>query len=87
MRKYGFPTAPVVLAIILGPMAELGFKRANLMAKDTPILQYYLSRPLSLILVALIVLSLFAPLVMGRIQKKKAVPGVEESGGDAGSDD
>lgn len=87
MRKYGFPTAPVVLAIILGPMAELGFKRANLMAKDTPILQYYLSRPLSVILIVLIVLSLFAPLLMNALQKKMAAPSVAESGGDAESDD
>lgn len=87
LRKFGFPTAPVVLAIILGPMAELGFKRAAVMAKGAPILGYYLSRPLSLILIVLVILSLFAPFFMNRLQKRMAAPTVKESGGDENSDD
>jgi len=70
MRKIGFATAPMVLAIILGPMAEQGFNRAILMAKDTPILVYYFTRPICIILCLLIIASLFSPLLLNKLQGK-----------------
>ena len=70
MRKTGFATAPMVLGIILGPMAEQGFNRAILMALDTPILIYYLSRPICVVLIILIILSLLTPLLLKRLQGK-----------------
>ncbi|MGE4283153.1 MAG: tripartite tricarboxylate transporter permease [Clostridia bacterium] len=87
MRKTGFPTAPVVLAIILGPMAEMGFKRAVIMSKGASILEYYFSRPLSIVLIMLIVLSLFAPIFMNHLQKKMAAPAIDATGADLNSDD
>ena len=72
MRKTGFATAPIVLAIILGPMAENGFKRAQLMARGENLISFYMGRPLSFVLLAMIVLSLFSPLIMGLVQKKMA---------------
>ncbi|NLZ53976.1 MAG: hypothetical protein GX892_12690 [Thermoanaerobacteraceae bacterium] len=70
MRKTGFATAPMVLGIILGPMAELNYKRAILMAKSDNILVYYLSRPICLILIFFIVISLLAPIYMKKLEKK-----------------
>jgi putative tricarboxylic transport membrane protein len=86
MRKTGFATAPVVLAIILGSMAEQGYKRAILMAKDVNIWTYYLTRPICIILVFLIILSLFAPLGLKALEKKMRKADVE-SGANKDSDD
>lgn len=60
MRKTGFSTAAVVLAMILGSMAELGFRQSLVMSKGN-LLAYYLDRPFSLLLLALIALSLLSP--------------------------
>jgi putative tricarboxylic transport membrane protein len=70
MRKTGFATAPVVLAMILGSIAENGYKRAVLMARGENLLTFYMGRPVSVVLIALIVFSLFAPLIMSLLQKK-----------------
>jgi putative tricarboxylic transport membrane protein len=84
MRKTGFATAPVVLAIILGSMAEQGYKRAILMAKDVNIWTYYFTRPICIILILLIVLSLFAPLGLKALERKMSKP---EAAADADGDD
>ena len=70
MRKTGFATAPVVLAIILCSMAEQGFQRAILMAKDQNIYNYYFTRPICIVLMILIILALFAPLGLKSMEKK-----------------
>lgn len=64
MRKFDFPAAPVVLALILGSMAEQGFMRALIMKQDLTVVQYYFGRPVCIILMCLIVVSLFSPLFM-----------------------
>ncbi|MGC9329490.1 MAG: tripartite tricarboxylate transporter permease [Candidatus Hinthialibacter sp.] len=48
MRRYGFPAAPIVLALILGPMAESNLRRA-LMLPDASALMF-LTRPISAVL-------------------------------------
>lgn len=72
LRKTGFPTAPVVLALILTPMAEQGFHRAIIMSTDTPILIYYLSRPICVVLIFLIILSLCSPFILKKMEKRVA---------------
>lgn len=68
MRKFDFPTAPVVLAIILGPMAENGF-RQSLVLSQGDLLSYYLSRPISVILIVLTLLALLAPPIINAAKK------------------
>lgn len=87
MRKFGFPTAPVVLGLILGPMAEQGLLRSFLMAKNTMILEYYLTRPICIILIVMILASLFAPMLMNKLSQKMNKPSIAETGADANSDD
>jgi putative tricarboxylic transport membrane protein len=72
MRKFGFATAPVILGIILGPMAENGFVRAQMMAKGQNMFIYYLSRPVCVVLIVLIIIGLLMPLFMSRLQKRIA---------------
>lgn len=63
MRKTGFSTAAVVLAMILGSMAETGYRQSVIMAKGD-FLGYYLGRPLSLALLALIAFAVLSPLLI-----------------------
>lgn len=87
MRKFDFPTAPVVLGLILGSMAEQGLLRSIVMAKETNLLVYYLSRPICVVLILMIVFALFAPVLMNKLSKKMAKPDVASTGADANSDD
>ena len=87
MRKFDFPTAPVVLGLILGDMAEQGLLRSIIMSKDTNLLVYYLSRPICVVLLAMIILAVFAPVLMNALSKKMNKPDVASTGADANSDD
>lgn len=57
MRKTGFSPAPLILGLILGPIAETGFRQSLVLAPSN-VLFYILERPISLVLLALTVLSI-----------------------------
>ena len=56
MRKSGFHPAPMILGLILGPIAETGFRQSVTLAEG-PIVAYILGSPISLILAVLTLLS------------------------------
>ena len=62
MVKAHFSTAGIVLALVLGNMAEIGYRQSLIMAKGS-VLTYFLGRPICLVLIALIVISLLIPAV------------------------
>lgn len=63
MRKTGFHPAPVILGIILGPIGENGFRQSLVMAQGD-ILSFYFSRPISVILIVLIIITLLSPIII-----------------------
>jgi putative tricarboxylic transport membrane protein len=67
LRRNGFPTAPMVLAMILGKMAETNFRQA-LLAEGT--WTVFFTNPLSLGLLILAFLSLFIPLYKEKKMKE-----------------
>ncbi|MUL43798.1 hypothetical protein FZ103_21965 [Streptomonospora sp. PA3] len=69
LRKVGVPPAPIVLGLILGAIAEKGLRQSVVMAQGDMI-GYYLSRPLSVVLMALILLSLLAPVLARWLRKR-----------------
>lgn len=71
MKKFGFPASPVVLALILGPMAESEMRRALVMSEGS--YDIFLTRPISLVLIVLSVLSLLLPLLLNKLKQRKAV--------------
>ncbi|MGI6557963.1 MAG: tripartite tricarboxylate transporter permease [Limnochordia bacterium] len=75
MRKQGFHPAPVVLALILGPMAEMGLRQSLVISKGA-ILPYFLGRPISLILVVLIIASIVSTIILERRHPERVL--VEE---------
>nr|MBA5588306.1 tripartite tricarboxylate transporter permease [Anaerobacillus isosaccharinicus]QOY38585.1 tripartite tricarboxylate transporter permease [Anaerobacillus isosaccharinicus] len=72
MRKTGFNAAPVVLAIILGPMAENGFRQSLIMSKGD-MFGYYFGRPISLVIILLIIVSILSPFIIQMIKKRRAM--------------
>ena len=58
MSRGGFPMASILLGVILGPMAEAGFRRAMLMNHGD--LSIFVTRPISLALIVLTILSVIA---------------------------
>ena len=71
MRKYDFPAAPVVLALILGPMAERSLINSIQMSRGN-VWYYYASRPLCWLFLILIIVSLLSPYVSKKLKERKA---------------
>lgn len=71
MRTNGFDTAPVVLGIILGPIAEKGLTQSFVLARGESIIKLFLSRPITLVLIVLIIISLATPFVQEYCSSKK----------------
>ncbi|MGQ9778010.1 MAG: tripartite tricarboxylate transporter permease [Thermodesulfobacteriota bacterium] len=67
MRKQGFPIAPAVLGLVLGDLAELSLRRSLLLSLGNPLI--LISRPISLLLLCGVVISILYPL----IKKPKAL--------------
>ncbi len=61
MRRHGYPIAPVVVGLILGPMAETQFRRAMQMNLGEELV--FLQSPVAATLLALALIALVAPLV------------------------
>lgn len=70
MRKLDLPSAPAILGLLLGPLAENGFTNALVMAKGDPV-SYYLSRPLSVLLIVFIIFTIAWPFISDALKKRK----------------
>ncbi|MCF2661544.1 tripartite tricarboxylate transporter permease [Pseudoflavonifractor phocaeensis] len=71
-KKVNLPTAPIILGMLLEATGESGFKNAILMAKNTPVMLYYLQRPASLVLLILIVLTVVVPAIQSVVRMVKS---------------
>ncbi|HET8790589.1 MAG TPA: tripartite tricarboxylate transporter permease, partial [Modicisalibacter sp.] len=69
MRCFGFPVAPAVIGMILGPMAEQHFRRALAISQGD--FTVFFTRPISLTLLIISALAILAPIVVSRIQKRR----------------
>ncbi|MBI9103504.1 MAG: tripartite tricarboxylate transporter permease [Spirochaetales bacterium] len=58
LKKYGYPGAPIVLGMVLGKLAETNFRRAVIMGGYN----IFFTRPVSIILLLLAILSFGVPL-------------------------
>lgn len=68
MRAYGFPIAPVLISLILGPMAEQQLRRALAISQGDP--SILVSSPISATLIGIAALSLVVPTVLRRFTAK-----------------
>ncbi|MDA3814562.1 MAG: tripartite tricarboxylate transporter permease [Candidatus Cloacimonetes bacterium] len=67
LRRYNYPVAPIVLGIVLGNIAETNFRRAVMMGDYT----IFFTRPVSLILLVLALVSFAWPILRNKIYSKK----------------
>jgi len=72
LSKFGFTAAPIVLGLILGPIAETNFSQAKIIA-DTQngILDYLTTGPLNLTIITLCIMSIIYGITT-EIQRKKS---------------
>ena len=68
-RKFGYPVTPLILGVILGPMAEQEFRRAlQSAAGDWSVL---VSTPFTVTIYALLALVLIVPQVVKLVRSKQ----------------
>ncbi|HEX7041153.1 MAG TPA: tripartite tricarboxylate transporter permease [Trueperaceae bacterium] len=70
MRRFGFPVAPAVIGMILGPLAEQQFRRALAISQGD--YSVFFTRPLSLTLLVLAFLALVVPAVLDARARRAA---------------
>ncbi|WP_339226878.1 tripartite tricarboxylate transporter permease [Oceanobacillus sp. FSL K6-2867] len=69
-RKLDYPLGPLILGLLLGPMAESNLRRALVMGGDQPLAVFYTS-PIAMILIGISVLSLGIPIIRSFFSKRK----------------
>jgi putative tricarboxylic transport membrane protein len=71
MRRFDFPTSPVIIGMILGPMAEQTFRQAMTISAGDP--TTFFTRPISLTLLIIAALALIAPRLWAMRKQSTAV--------------
>jgi putative tricarboxylic transport membrane protein len=69
MIKFGYPVIPVLLGLVLGPLAETNLRRSLLISHGD--LMIFLQRPISAIFIAVLGFSLLLYLVRSRKRPKR----------------
>ena len=70
MRRYDIPVAPVLVGMILGPLAEQQFRRALAISQGD--LTIFVRQPISATVLAITVLVLFGPPIWKQLSARKA---------------
>jgi len=72
MRRFGWPVAPAVIGLILGPVAETNLRRALAISDgDVSVL---VSSPFSIVVLVVAVLAVVGPPLLRRFRRREAVP-------------
>jgi putative tricarboxylic transport membrane protein len=69
MRRFAFPTAPVVVGMILGPLAEAQLRNAVAIGEGSALV--FLQRPMSLALLVIVVAILVVPRLLQRRARRR----------------
>jgi len=78
LSRFGFSASPIVLGLILGPIAEQGFVQAWTIGSATEDLTgMFFGRPISMAIIALTVLSLVWPAFIKRRRERAASGSIE----------
>lgn len=76
LNRLGYTPSPIVLGIILGPIAEAGFVQGYLIgnARGSVLMEFF-GRPIAIVIIVAIVLSLIYPFLMARLRARKPAAG------------
>jgi putative tricarboxylic transport membrane protein len=66
MRRVGFPTGPMVLGVILGPLLDENFRRAMVSLKQETIWQILYGRPIGTIIIGIVILTFISGILTTR---------------------
>ncbi len=69
MRRFDFPTAPVVVGMILGPLAEAQLRNAMSIGEGSAVV--FFQRPMSLALIIIVLAVLILPRIAKRMSERK----------------
>jgi putative tricarboxylic transport membrane protein len=69
MERYDYPLAPLILGVVLGPIAEKNLRQAMIISGNDPMV--LVSSPLSVTLIIVSALSLFSPQLRGLWARRK----------------
>lgn len=75
LKRAGYPLAPAVLGLILGPMIETNFRRALSLSSGS--VSVFYESPIALVLIGLAALSFAAPLLRRRLRSAAPPPGAD----------
>jgi putative tricarboxylic transport membrane protein len=70
MRRFDFPTAPVVVGMILGPLAEAQLRNAMSIGEGSAVV--FFQRPMSIALIIIVLGVLILPRLAKRMSERKA---------------
>jgi len=72
VARFGFQASPIVLGLILGPIAEQGFVQAWTIGYATEeLFATFFGRPLSIAIICATLLSLFYPVISGKLKARR----------------
>jgi putative tricarboxylic transport membrane protein len=69
MKRLDIPVAPVILALVLGPMAEKSFRQSLFMSDGSLVI--FFTRPITVTMLVLSMVSLFLPFILARFKPKR----------------
>ena len=72
MQRWDFPASPVVLALIMGPMAEASFRRALSLSGGS--YDFLWTRPITVVLLGIALVTLLLPILRQRKRAPAALP-------------
>lgn len=78
MRKFEYEPAPLIMALILGPMFEVALRQSLIMSNGSPLI--FLFRPISSVFIIISCILLFSPFLLKYFGRRR--PGLLKEGGD-----
>lgn len=72
MRRFDFPTSPVIIGMIIGPLLEQEFRRAMTISAGDPMI--FLQKPLSLALLLIALAAVAVPPFVNFLRQRRALP-------------
>lgn len=70
MKRFDYPPAPFVLALVLGPLLEISMRQSLTMSHGD--LAIFVQRPVSVVLLAIAFLMLFGPALLGQARRLRS---------------
>ena len=72
LKRFDFPAAPIVMGLVLGPILEQNFFASMMMSHNSPWI--FVTRPLSIAILALTVLTVVGPMLGNRKKGGRGLP-------------